>query len=155
MDHVPFSAQLDAFDIDTSQCPPREWLPKNVSIESLDVFQDVPVRFLESYDVIHIRYFACVVRNNDPGAILQNVLRMLSEFPLLILFSQGSCKPVNLLLTSATLIVIEPGGYLQWSEQDYESQEIVVAERSINPEPFTTVKQEFESQSGLKVDAFR
>ena len=62
---------------------------------------------------------------------------------------------VNLLLTSATLIVIEPGGYLQWSEQDYESQEIVVAERSINPEPFTTAKQEFESQSGLKVDAFR
>ena len=72
------SVQLDLLDIDISQCPPREWLPVNVTVEMLDIFRPIPARFVEKYNLIHIRYFACIVRNNDPRPIIQNVLRMLS-----------------------------------------------------------------------------
>ncbi len=96
------SVQLEAFDIDTSQCPPREWLPLNVAVETLDIFQPVPARFVEKYNLINIRYFACIVRNNDPTPIIRNVLKMLSTWGL----SHPSCRFFNcirLLQTEPTL----------------------------------------------------
>ncbi len=39
------------------------------------------------YDVVHIAIFALIVKNNDPGPLLRNLVRMLSE-----------CVPVPFLL---------------------------------------------------------
>ena len=77
--HLPPSAQLDGFDIDLGQCPPKPWLPPNVSLHSLDVFDPVPEDLVGKYDVIHIQLFVLIVKKNDPVPLLRNVLRMLSE----------------------------------------------------------------------------
>ena len=83
------SCQLDGLDISFAQCPPREWLPKNISLRLVDVFRDVPDELVEKYDVVHIRHFVCVVKGNDPTALLKNLLRM-----------------------------VKPGGWIQWDEWD-------------------------------------
>lgn len=41
--------QLHGFDVDTSQSPPKEWLPQNVSIRELDIFGNIP-------DELHGKY---------------------------------------------------------------------------------------------------
>ncbi|KAL8952130.1 MAG: hypothetical protein Q9222_001942 [Ikaeria aurantiellina] len=89
------SAALHGFDIDTSQAPPKEWLPSNVSIETLDVFQPVPERLLGMFDVVYVRLFMCVVKDNDPQPILLKIMQLL-----------------------------KPGGYLQWMELDLAHRSI-------------------------------
>ncbi|KAK5125604.1 hypothetical protein LTR85_011878 [Meristemomyces frigidus] len=86
---LPRSSQLDGIDISFGQCPPEAWLPKNVDLHQLDVFDEVPDDMLERYNVIHVRHFVCVVKGNDPAPLLRNLLRML-----------------------------KPGGWLQWDEWD-------------------------------------
>ena len=83
-------AQIDGFDIDLQQCPPREWLPDNVSLREWDIFSNTISPELENvYDVVHIRLLLLVVQDNDPRPVLRNALRMLKS-----------------------------GGYLQWDELD-------------------------------------
>ncbi|KAL9103071.1 MAG: hypothetical protein Q9187_009049, partial [Circinaria calcarea] len=108
------SAQLDGFDIDLSQSPPKEWLPKNVNMYKLDVFGELPDDFVGKYDVIHARLFLLVVQNNDPMPILKNFIRMLNS------------------LTKET--PAEPGGYIQWGEYDLASRYIVHAQPSNSSE---------------------
>ena len=76
--HLPSSTVLDGFDISTAQFPPKEWLPGNVSLNFLDIFEEIPEHLLGIYDVINIRYFACVVKNNQPALVIENVSKMLS-----------------------------------------------------------------------------
>ena len=77
--HVPASTQLDGFDISADHYPAKEWLPPNVSLDLLDVFGRIPEPLVGRYDVVHIRTFALAVRNNDPGPLLRNLMKMLSE----------------------------------------------------------------------------
>ncbi|KAL8787997.1 MAG: hypothetical protein Q9213_001889 [Squamulea squamosa] len=81
-------AQLDGYDISSSQWPPAEWLPSNVKLKTLDALAIVPNHLVEKYDVIHIGLLVLVARD-DPKPLLKNVLSML-----------------------------KPGGYLQWDEAD-------------------------------------
>lgn len=74
------SAQLHGFDISLAQCPPPEWLPSNVSIRKLDIYESLPEELVGQYDVVHVRLFLCVIKNNDPVPVLTNLLKMLSEF---------------------------------------------------------------------------
>ena len=46
----------------------------------LDVFAEVPKEIISEYDIIHLRLFLLVVRDNDPSPLLKNVLKMLSEW---------------------------------------------------------------------------
>lgn len=86
---LPASTQLDAIDISFGQFPAREWLPSNVDLRLVDMFRPVPDELVEKYDIIHIRHFVCVVKENNPTPLLQNLLRML-----------------------------KPGGWIQWDEWD-------------------------------------
>ena len=51
--------------------------------------------------------------------------------------------------------ISEPGGCLQWSEQDFANQKIITANPSITDEYFLTAKDWMESRSALKIDAFK
>ena len=73
------SARLDGFDVSAGQYPPQEWLPENISLTTLDVHEPVPEALRGKYDIVHVRLFLTVVRNNDPRPILDNMLRMLSQ----------------------------------------------------------------------------
>lgn len=74
---VSNKAQLDGFDIDTSQAMPKEWLPSNVHVRKWDVTTETPLDLLGQYDVVHVRLFIFVVRN-DLVYILRNLMKLLS-----------------------------------------------------------------------------
>ncbi|KAL3468098.1 hypothetical protein BJX64DRAFT_273628 [Aspergillus heterothallicus] len=86
---LPKSVHLTGFDITNAQFPPREWLPDNVRLEKLDILAPVLEELRGSYDVVAIRFFSLIVKDNDVGTLLGNLLSLL-----------------------------KPGGYLQWIEPD-------------------------------------
>jgi hypothetical protein len=85
-------------DISLSQVPPTEWLPDHVTARTLDIFAPVPEDLRAKFDVVHVRLFLLVVRDNDPVPILSNLLKLL-----------------------------KPGGYLHWQEYDTSKTSVVVA----------------------------
>lgn len=84
------SAQLDGFDNYVNQYPPKEWLPSNVSLQALDVGEGIPEELLGMYDVVHIRHFLLVVKD-DPLSLLKNLVALLSK-----LLSFPSIFPISL-----------------------------------------------------------
>ena len=82
---LPPTAQLDGFDIDISDCPHKQWLPRNVTMQQLDALTGIPEHLVGMYDIVQLRLFQVVVKDNDPGPLLRNVLRMLSECPTLLI----------------------------------------------------------------------
>ncbi|MCJ1485515.1 hypothetical protein MMC06_005689, partial [Schaereria dolodes] len=63
---VPRTAHLTGLDIDTSLCPAPAYLPKNVTLRTHDIFDEVPEDLVEKFDIIHVRFFICVVEDDDP-----------------------------------------------------------------------------------------
>lgn len=79
---LPPSAQLDGFDNNLSQSPPKEWLPHNVNMYHFDAFGDLPNELVGKYDIVHVRLFLLIVRNNDPMPLLKKFVQMLSAYIL-------------------------------------------------------------------------
>ncbi|KAF7959350.1 hypothetical protein EAE96_000970 [Botrytis aclada] len=86
------NAQLDGFDISTSQYPNSALLPSNVKLDIMDIFKPVPEGLKGRYDVIHIGLLCVVIPGGDPRYVLDNVLTLL-----------------------------KPGGYIQWKEVDFST----------------------------------
>ena len=79
---LPASAKLDGYDISSEQFPAKEWLPKNVTLKTLNALDSVPDTLRGKYDIVHISLFVMLVRNENPGPILNNLILMLSmELP--------------------------------------------------------------------------
>ena len=76
---LPGSTQLDGFDLDLSQFPPREWLPSNVEMRKLDAFATLPSDLVGKSDIVHLRLFIVLVKHNDPVPLLRNLIGMLSK----------------------------------------------------------------------------
>lgn len=96
------NAQLDGFDIDLTQASPKEWLPSNVRLRYLDIFDDVPDDLLGKYDVIHLRLLLMVVENSDPRPIIRNLVKML-----------------------------KPGGYIQWDELNFPGSHVKTIDKTL------------------------
>lgn len=75
------TASIDGFDISADQFPPKEWLPSNVSLGTFDALLPIPDELIEKYDIIHVRIFVAVVKNEDPTPLLKNLISMLSLYP--------------------------------------------------------------------------
>ncbi|KAI6083462.1 S-adenosyl-L-methionine-dependent methyltransferase [Hypoxylon rubiginosum] len=89
---LPKETQLDGFDISFDAAPPSEILPTNVKFRHWNVRDPVPEDLVGVYDIVHIRFFGYVLRNDEiPGVAAK-------------LFS-----------------LLKPGGYLQWGEADMQS----------------------------------
>ena len=78
-DQLPPSAQLDGFDISASQYPSEHWLPTNVSLSVHDAFTRFPEAAIGKYDVVHVALFITLIRNNDPGPLIKNLMALLSK----------------------------------------------------------------------------
>ncbi|MCJ1399509.1 hypothetical protein MMC11_002711 [Xylographa trunciseda] len=87
---LPPSAQLDGFDISGDQFPPAEWLPSNVTLSTADAFAPIPEDMVGKYDVVHLRMMVIVVKGPKELETLMNNL----------------------------VLLLKPGGYLQWSDCD-------------------------------------
>ena len=144
------TAQLDGFDIDISGCPHEQWLPPNVTMRQLDALGEIPEHLVGIYDIVHLRLFQVVVKDNDPGPLLRNMLRMLSGCSNLVVYIHTlaftyapsialtphiipSCPSFEVTLVNSDIIPLritsananiqytEPGGHLQWAEYDMTS----------------------------------
>lgn len=70
--------------------PASQNLTKNVKLGVLDAFnENISEEHIGQYDIVHVRVFTAVVKNNDPGPLIRNAFKKL-----------------------------KPGGYLQWDEFD-------------------------------------
>ena len=132
---LPSSTQLDGFDVDLTQSPPRQWLPSNVAMHKLDAFSSLTQDLVGKYDIVHLRLFIVLIKHNDPVPLLRNLISMLSKD------SYGLTGLIYaflawLFLGIADLLVmynIEPGGYIQWDEHDHVSQKVVTADPAADP----------------------
>ena len=96
------TARLDGFDIDTSQAPPEQWLPSNVTLKTWNIFDDVPEEMVGIYDVVHVRLVVLVVRKSDIRNVIRKLLRML-----------------------------KPNGFIQWDELDYPGTHVRTSKDSL------------------------
>lgn len=76
---LPSSTQLDGFDVDLTQFPPKQWLPSNVAMHKLDAFSTSTQDFAGKYDIVHLRLFTVLIKSNDPVPLLRNLIGMLSK----------------------------------------------------------------------------
>lgn len=77
-------------DVQGGHYPAPENLPENMELGILDAFtEDLPTEHKGKYDVVHVRAFSSVIKQDNPGPLIKNAYEML-----------------------------KPGGYLQWDDLD-------------------------------------
>ncbi|KAL8822672.1 MAG: hypothetical protein Q9191_006596 [Dirinaria sp. TL-2023a] len=84
---LPDTVRIDGFDISADQFAPAQSRPSNVHLHVHDCFKPFPHEFLGSYDVVHARFWLCLVNDPDAADFLKNLVSLL-----------------------------KPGGRLQWFE---------------------------------------
>lgn len=89
---LPKSTQFHGFDVSLDQIPPKGWTPDNIKFAVLDIEKDLPAELEGAFDIVNIRLFVIVVKDNDHIPILGRLHRML-----------------------------KPGGGLQWTDADMDS----------------------------------
>ncbi|KAI0016502.1 S-adenosyl-L-methionine-dependent methyltransferase [Xylariomycetidae sp. FL0641] len=114
---LPKTVKLDGLDVSFAAAPPPKWLPSNVTLHRWDVNEAVPPEFAEQYDLVHIRNFAFVLRDEDIPRVLGNLVRL-----------------------------IKPGGHLQWGEPDMASFRIERLDASRKIEALSQLLQVTQSQ---------
>lgn len=103
------SFQLDGYDINPVNFPPAYTLPESLSFHALDVLAPLADELVGSYDIVHIRAFTSIVRDNDPSPIINQALTLL-----------------------------RPGGWLQWEETRADSW-AAVAPREVSKTACETI----------------
>ncbi|RAH60898.1 hypothetical protein BO85DRAFT_435230 [Aspergillus piperis CBS 112811] len=92
---MPPSVQLHGFDISEAQYPPKHMWPRNVKLELLDAFKNVPPTLVGQYDVVHVRMWASNIRDGNTRPLISHLQQLL-----------------------------RPGGYIQWEEADLIHQSV-------------------------------
>lgn len=67
------------FDISLQQLPHPSHYPSNVAFQPWDFFEPAPEELRGSFDLVHIRLIGVAIKNEDTGAILKNIKRLLSK----------------------------------------------------------------------------
>ena len=98
------SARVQAYDIDCAQAPPSAWLPANLEVARLNVFDALAPGVEGTFDVVHVRLFALVVQKSDPRPVIATLRRLL-----------------------------KPGGYLQWDEVEQEGHYVAYGSLTVDP----------------------
>lgn len=115
---LPKETQLDGFDISFDAAPPSEILPTNVKFRHWNVRDPVPEDLVGVYDIVHIRFFGYVLRNDEIPGVAAKLFSLLSM--LRRPFRLNCYRNRNRMLTTKPTAT-EPGGYLQWGEADMQS----------------------------------
>ncbi|KAJ5919108.1 hypothetical protein N7466_010051 [Penicillium verhagenii] len=86
------SARVAAYDIADTHFPLPEYRPSNATFDVLDFLGELPSSLVGQFDVVHLRTWAFIIRDNDPSRLIQNAAKML-----------------------------KPGGYIQWEDARFDS----------------------------------
>lgn len=79
-DSLPTSARLEGFDISFDAAPPIETLPHNVTFRHWNVTEDLPEDLEGVFDIVHVRFFAFVLLNDQVEAVVGRLFKLLSKF---------------------------------------------------------------------------
>ncbi|KAJ5736649.1 uncharacterized protein N7483_001774 [Penicillium malachiteum] len=86
------SAQIIAYDISDTHFPLPEYRAPNVTFNHLDFLGDIPSSLVGQFDVVHLRTWAFIIRDNDPSYLIQNASKLL-----------------------------KPDGYIQWEDARFDN----------------------------------
>ncbi|KAJ5092739.1 hypothetical protein N7456_008600 [Penicillium angulare] len=89
---LPSPARIAAYDISDSHFPLPEYRPSNVTFDHLDFLSEIPSSLVGQFDVVHLRTWAFIIRDNDPSHLIHNAAKML-----------------------------KPDGYIQWEDARFDS----------------------------------
>ncbi|KAF2197605.1 S-adenosyl-L-methionine-dependent methyltransferase [Delitschia confertaspora ATCC 74209] len=81
------NATIDAVDISADQFPPESFRSKNTHFWTHNCFEPFPEQYLGKFDVVHARFWLCIVNDDVAKQLFENFVTLL-----------------------------KPGGYLQWVE---------------------------------------
>ena len=70
--------QCDGYDISAEQFPVSGWLPKNVTLDCIDILKPIPGHLRGQYDIVHVGLVVLVVENDNPKPVLENLRSLLS-----------------------------------------------------------------------------
>lgn len=73
------SARLEGFDISFDAAPPVETLPPNVAFRHWNVTEDLPEDLEGAFDIVHVRFFAFVLLNDQVPSVVERLFKMLSK----------------------------------------------------------------------------
>lgn len=76
---LPSTTHLDGLDISFDAMPPLEWLPPNVTLRNWDIYKEPAEDLHGLYDVINIRNFSFVLKDEDIPEVLARLNRLLSK----------------------------------------------------------------------------
>lgn len=74
----PSSTKFDGFDISESQYPPESWYGSNTTLSKLDIFKPLPEKLKGKYDVVHLRFFMTIAKDENVHVVIENLKAMLS-----------------------------------------------------------------------------
>lgn len=122
---LPAQSELDGFDISADHFPAKEWLPSNISLGRCDALTEIPEHLVGRYDIVHIRTFAIIVKNNNPRALLSNLIKMLRKSSIAHRIEKQCAQVCTRSLVRGPFQssfsdthAAGPGSYLQWDETD-------------------------------------
>ena len=132
-------------------------------MQRLDALGEIPEHLVGVYDIVQLRLFQVVVKDDDPGPLLRNMLKMLSGclFSLRVHafrpsrtdsiphFEPKAAVFFSHTTSNANTQSVEPGGYLQWAEYDATSQTTIKASPTLSSSALDAVPayvQEFKKK---------
>lgn len=71
-------SSIDGFDITSAHWPHPAWLPDNITLHEHDVFTPFPDSYHEKFNLVQIRAFAAILREDNVDRLLQNVAIIMS-----------------------------------------------------------------------------
>ncbi|KAK6602647.1 hypothetical protein H4I95_06584 [Botrytis cinerea] len=77
--NLPPTVQIDDFDISAAQFPAADSRPQNVHLYTHDGFEDYTTEFHEQYDIVHARFWLCIVNDPDAGPLPRKLLSLLMD----------------------------------------------------------------------------
>lgn len=80
-------ADLDGLDISFAAAPPSQTLPPNVKYRHWNVKEAVPEDLIGVYDIVHVRFLAWVVLNDEIPAFVAKIFSLLSTSHILRFYS--------------------------------------------------------------------
>ena len=71
---------LTGTDVNLDQCPPRVWLPSNLSFLSWSIFDEPPENLVERFDLVHLQLLCFVIKDSELIPTLRRVMKTVSKF---------------------------------------------------------------------------
>ncbi|KAJ6130525.1 hypothetical protein N7512_003305 [Penicillium capsulatum] len=85
-------AQVMAYDIADTYFPAKEYWPSNLTFDHLDCLNEPPASLAGQFDVVHLRMWAIIIKENDPCPLIRHASKLL-----------------------------KPGGFIQWEDARFGS----------------------------------